>query len=120
MSLEQSIHNELQSIDNTDLASLYKDVNIGIDDSTDLSLEQKNFRIDDFDHGSFHQQKLARKEELLSSTELRDKCKDAKNVSSFLVFEEDFFDSEDEEGDVSDYLLYPFFNLKTGVPITIG
>ena len=120
MSLEQSTHNELQSIDNTDLASLYKDANIGIDNSTDLPLEQKNFRIDDFDHGSFHQQELARKEELLSSAELRDKCKDAKNMSSFLDFEQDFYDSEDEEDDVNDYLLYPFFNLKTGVPIAIG
>ncbi len=119
MSLEQSTHNELQSIDNTDLASLYKDVNIGIDDSTDLPSDQNNFRIDDFDHSSFHQQELARKEELLSSAELRDKCKDAKSVSSFLDFEQDFYDSEDED-DVNDYLLYPFFNLKTGVPIAIG
>ena len=111
MSLEELTHNDFQSVD-ADLALWSKEGDAGVFDRSDLSSKQNDFHIDDFGHDSFHQQELTRKEELLSSAELRDKCKDAQNVSTFLDFEPDFYDEEEDE---DDYLMYPFFNLNTGL-----
>lgn len=113
MSLEQLSHNELQSVEKAASPLFCKDVDVDSSDRMDLPSKESDFHIDEFDHDSIQRQEMTKKEELLSSAELRDKCKDAKNVGTFLDFDPDSYDEDDED----DYLLYPFFNLNTGVLI---